>query len=478
MNRDPKESKHLDSLTAYFAQFVASATFSDIPDDVLQHGKRSILDCLAVALSGSVTSGSRLIRQYLKQLGCPKGSSTVIGTSLELPSRFAALANGTSMHADDFDDTWEAATPHYQGGHPTAPVLAAVLAVAEQEKRTGEEVLAAYHVGVETACRLIDGSDVPGRAHGGRHATGTCGLLAAAAGICNLRKMSPEATRQVFGLAAGQAAGLIQNFGTMTKSFQVGHAAENGVVAADLVSMGFTASAIVLEGPGGFFATESSGWARERIEGRLGQPWAFTDRGIRLKPWPTGSLTHPGMTKILELIEKHDVQPDHVAGVRIKTSESTFRTLLPILVHHRPKTGLEAKLSNEFFYAALFVERHLDLTHYTDEFVNRLEVQRIIQLVESEYFSDAEAAAAGYTPLTTFVTIDLKDGQTLSGRVDDGKGSLANQMNDEEVAAKFRECANFAGWPKGKTEAAVDTVRQLQDVPNVRKLMAQLREDI
>ena len=132
----------------------------------------------------------------------------------------------------------------------------------------------------------------------------------------------------------------------------------------------------------------------------------------------------------------------------------------------------------EFILAALFVERHLDLTHFTDEFVNRLEVQRIIQLVESEYFSDAEAAAAGYTPLTTFVTIDLKDGQTLSGRVDDGKGSLANQMNDEEVAAKFRGCANFAGWPKGKTEATVDKIWQLEDAPDVRKLMAQLRKDI
>ena len=205
MDRDPKESKHPDSLTAYFAHFVASTTYSDIPDDVRQLGKRSILDGLAVALSGSVTSGSRLIQQYLKQLGCPIGSSTVIGTSLELPSRFAALANGTSMHADNFDDTWEAATPNYKGGHPTAPVLAAVLAVAEQEKRTGEEMLAAYHVGVETACRLIDGTDVPVRAHGGRHATGTCGVLAAAAGVCNLRKMSPRSHKA--GFRAGRRSG-------------------------------------------------------------------------------------------------------------------------------------------------------------------------------------------------------------------------------------------------------------------------------
>ena len=470
MTADAEPSR--PALTAYIADFVASTRYGDVPADAIQLGKKSILDALACGIGGSVAAGSRLVRKYLDRLGCGKGRATVIGGSGKRPARFAALANGNSMHADDFDDSWEAATPHYQGGHPTVPVLAAVLAAAEEDGRGGREVLAAYHVGVEVLCRLIDGTDIPGGARG-RHQTGTCGMVGAAAGVAHLRRLRADAVRRVLGLAAAQAAGLHQSFGTMTKPFQAGRAAEGGVVAVDLVSLGFTASSTVLEGFGGFYDSESGGCATARIEGRLGRPWAFVERareGVRLKPWPTGSLTHPGMTKALQLIEEHDIRPDQVRRVILRTSEGTYRTLL----HHRPKTGLEAKFSYEFCLAALFVDRKLGLRHFNDAFVNRPQIQRLIHAVVCERFSDAEAKASGYTPQTTFVTIELNDGRAISGRLDKGKGSLTLPMDEAEVEAKLQECAGFARWPKNKAAQVIAAVRGLEDTKDLRALMAPL----
>lgn len=459
-------------LTATVADFVASTRYEDIPADAHPLGKKSILDTLACAIGGSVAEGSVIVREYLDTLGLGKGKASVIGASKNRPARFAALANGNAMHADDFDDSWEAVSPNYQGGHPSVPVLAAVLAAGEEQGSSGRDVLTAYHVGVEVVCRLIDGADVVGGARG-RHTTGTSGMIGAAAAVAKLRRMPADQVRRVIGLAAARAAGLHVSFGTMTKPFQAACAAEGGVVAADLVGLGFTASPTVLEGPGGFYISESGGCAHERIMGRLGRPWAFLEtarEGVRLKPWPSGSLSHPGMTVALELIEKHNIRPQQVKRAVLKVSEGTYATLR----YHHPKTGLQAKFSYEFCLAALFVERKLGLRHFNDAFVNEPEVQRLIQAVECRQFSDAEAAREGYAPQTTFVTIELGDGRTLSGRLDRGKGSLTLPMTEAEVEAKFLEGAKFARWPRKKVAEVVAAVARLEDAPDLSQLMTPL----
>jgi 2-methylcitrate dehydratase PrpD len=140
-----------ESLTAYVAEFICAATYADIPKAVVPLGKKSILDGLGLALAGSVAKSGDLVRRHLQGLGCA-GAAGVIGTSLRLPARFAAFANGTAMHADDYDDTQLAVAKDRVYGlltHPTAPVLPAVLAVAECDGRSGRDLLRAYHVGVE-----------------------------------------------------------------------------------------------------------------------------------------------------------------------------------------------------------------------------------------------------------------------------------------------------------------------------------------
>lgn len=460
------------SLTGYVAEFTGGTRYEDIPDDVMWLGKKNILDGLACTLAGARAESSLILRDYLAGLGGGAAeSAALVGTDRRASPRFAALANGTAMHADDYDDTLQAETGRYQAVHPTSPVLPAVLAAAEAGARSGRDLLTAYHVGVEAACRIFDATDVR-HILNGFHGTGTCGMLGAAAGMANLYGLDTETTRLVLGIAASQSCGFQANFGTMMKPMQAGRSAECGVVAADLGRMGFTASPAILEASNGFYQAEGGGYEEPRLRGKLGDPWSFVDRGIWLKPWPTGSLGHPAMTITQELVAAHDVDPAQVVRLRVRTSENINTTLF----HHRPKTILEAKFSLEFVLAALVLQRRLGLTDFTDDFVARPEMQRLISVTEYDTFSEAEGRDLGCTIVTAFVDIELANGRTLSGRADYGKGSKANPMSDAEVADKFRDCAAYAGWPGDKTEKAIELVWRLEDVGDVRELSACLAE--
>ena len=464
--------------TERVAAFTASTRIADIPPDVVHLGKKSILDSLATGLSGSVAPGSVLMRRYVETLGCSAGSCMVIGSALRLPPRFAALANGTAMHIDDFDDTWQsrpdgprARHTARMGVHPSGPVLSAVLAAAEGEGRSGADVLAACLVGVEVCCAVFDATDAV-EVDNALHTTSSCALVGAAAGVANLRGLGETDVRRMLGIACDQTGGLTAQAGTMAKSWHGGRAAEGAIIAADLTALGFTAEESVLEHPGGYFQFEGGGYDETPVQ-RLGDPWCFVDRGLWLKPFPTGSLGHPAMTKILELILEHDVMPDQVDKIRVRTRDGVLRTL----AYHRPKRALEAKFSLEFCLATLLLERSLGLTHIDDAFVRRPEVQDLIGRTEYTPIPEAEARDGDYTLVTSFVEMALKDGRRLAGRIDYGKGSKANPMSDDEVAEKFRLCARYARWPDDKAEGIVELARRLEELPDVRQLTALLSRD-
>ena len=463
------------ALTAHVAAFAASTRIDHIPPEALHLGKKSILDSLATGLSGSVAPVSDVLRRYLGQLGYGQGSSRVIGTDLCLPPRFAALVNGTAMHADDFDDTYQSAPDgprsRYRGRmgvHATGPALASVLAAAEEESRPGSETIAACLVGIEVACKVFDATDFAD-IDNALHTTGTCALVGAAAGVANLRRMEEGTIRRTMGIACDQTSGLTVQLGTMTKPWHGGRAAECAVFATDLAAMGFTSAETVLEDEGGYFQLEGGGYHEEAIRG-LGDPWCFVDRGVWLKPYPTGSLGHPAMTQLLALIEEHDVGPDEVSRVLVRTRGGTHKTLF----HHHPKRALEAKFSLEFCLATLLLERTLGLKHIDDAFVGRDDVQDLIGRIEYTPYSEDEARQGNYTLVTSFVEIEMKDGRKFEGRIDYGKGSKANPMSDEEVAEKFRLCAEYAGLPRDKADGVIEKVRRLEELADVRELTALL----
>jgi len=333
------------------------------------------------------------------------------------------------------------------------------------EARSGRDAMLSYHVGVEVECKVAEA--IAPRHYGeGFHSTGTMGTFGAAAALAKLRGFDAERTARALGIAGSQAAGLRENFGTMMKPFHAGHAAEAGVIAADLASLGWTATDMILEAPRGFFRAAGGGFDVNAISGKLGNPWTFLDPGISIKPHPSGSLTHPGMTELQRIIRENNVKADDVERLEVGTN----RYMPTALIHRKPQDELQAKFSMEFCMASLLLYGKAGLNEFTDEVVRRPEVQNMIARVHFGVHPEAEAA--GYNKMTTILTLRLKGGRTLTGRADFGKGSPANPMSYDEVAEKFLDCAAFAKFPGDKATKIVAMVRELEAVADMRALAA------
>lgn len=460
-------------VTERLADFIVSTTFDDIPDEAITLGRRSILDSLAVSLSGSVADGSQILRRYLDSFGCTGKGSVVFGTNMLLPAPLAVLANGAAMHADDYDDTLRAIpkVDEFRGStHPTTPVITALLAIAEKNGgATGKDVMTAYQIGVETAAKVNDATG-PRHFSAGYHPTATCCGIGAAAAVSKLLGSSVDTTRMAMGIAASLASGLRKNFGSMMKPFHSGHTAKNGLIAAELAREGFTASPSVLDSPIGFPEAFGDVLDQSSIMEHLGNPWSFLDPGIWLKPHPSGMRTHQGMTKVLELIAEHNIKPDQVKSCSVQTHQGVYDTL----IQHDPKTGLQGKFSFEFCAAVLLVEGRAGFAQFTDDVVNRSDIRDMMSRIQYSAYSQEEFETNDYINATTLIDIELTDGKTISARADFGKGSAEIPMPFDDVVEKLHDCATATQWPKEKLDKIVEAAGQFEKLDDVRVITKNL----
>jgi 2-methylcitrate dehydratase PrpD len=473
IRQSPGDFPKTPGLTKYVGNFVVQTKYSDIPPDVVELGKKSILDGLGLALAGSRAESGAISRKFLEESRACDGKATVIGTALKTSPRFAALINGISIHADDFDDTQLAAAKDRVYGlltHPTVPVLPAIFGLAEQRPVNGKEWMLAYHLGVEVECKIAE-AIAPRHYLDGFHSTGTCGPFGSVAACAKLLNFDLDKTTQAFGLAASNSGGLRENFGTMTKPYQAGRAAESGVVSAELTALGWTSASQILEADRGFFHAAGGSYDPSAIMDRLGKPWTFASPGVSLKPYPSGSLTHPAMTELARLIKVNNIQANQVEKVDVGANHNMTTTLL----HHDPNTGLEGKFSMEFCLAILLLEHKAGLSQFSDQVVQRPDVQAMIRRIN--FYVDPGAEDAGFDKMTSILKITLKDGKVITGRAAFGKGSPENPMNFNEAAAKFRGCTEYAGWPKAKAEKIISFVRELEAVSDLSPLTPLLSAD-
>lgn len=466
----PAEFPKAPGLTKSIAEFIVGTKYEDIPAEVIELGKKSILDGFGLALAGSVSSMGPLMQKYVQSFGASPTRASVIGTRLKCHPRFAALANGVWIHADDFDDTQLAAAKDRIYGlltHPTVPVLPPAFALCEVGRRSGKDFMLAYHLGVEVECKIAE-AIAPRHYDDGFHTTGTIGAFGSAAACARLRGLDAKQTAYALGITATQGGGFRNNFGSMTKPFHAGHAAESGTVAADLAALGWTASDDILEAPRGFFQAAGGGFDPAAIVGRAGRPWTFASPGVSIKPHPSGSLSHPAMGEMMRLIREHKLKPADVESVDLGANHAMTTSLL----HHQPTTGLQGKFSMEFSLSILLLDGKAGLAQYQDAVVRRADVQDMIKRVH--FHVDPEAERAGLDKMTSILKITLKDGKVLSGRAEFAKGSPANPMSYDEVADKFRGCAEFTKWPTAKTEAVIAAVKSLESLPDLGKIAAAL----
>ncbi|MPZ86967.1 MAG: MmgE/PrpD family protein [Nitriliruptorales bacterium] len=456
-------------LTGEVSRFVATSRLDDVPADTRQLAKRSILDGIGLAVAGARSDVHRIAREHVAAAGSAQAAS-MLGTGMQGSLRGSAFVNGIGIHAHDYDDTQLAVAVDRVYGlltHPTAPVLPAALALVEREDGSGEDLLVAYLTGVDVACKVAEAID-PRHYHDGFHTTGTAGTIGAAAAAARASHLDTERTAVALGVAASQSAGLRENFGTMTKPFHAGRAAESGIIAADLSARGMSAAGNILEARRGFFRAAGGGYDPALIEGRLGNPWVFADPGISIKPHPSGSLTHPAMWVVLQLAREHDLDAAAVERVTVGTNSSMPNAL----IHHRPTNELQAKFSMEFCVAILLLERRAGLPEFSDEVVSRPDVRALIERVD--FTVDERAEAAGYAEMLSFVRIELRDGRVLEARGAYGKGHPRNPMSDAELTDKFLGCMEWAGVPGSLGIEVAARILALEHERSLRSLIRQL----
>jgi 2-methylcitrate dehydratase PrpD len=300
-------------------------TAADLPADVAAVAQHSILDWFACAVAGSAEPLSRILRG---ELVTGDGEASIVGTRQRTAARTAALVNGAAGHALDYDDTHLA-----MGGHSTVPVFPAALALAEELDCTGAELLAAFVAGVEVEARLGAGIG-PSHYAKGWHATSTIGIFGATAAAARLLDLDAEQFGRAIGLAASQASGLKANFGTMTKPFHAGHAAERGLLAAQLARRGFTANPEALEANQGLAQAAGDGhWHAERMDAPTG--WLLPQ--TLFKYHAACYLTHAAIEATGALAPAADA----IDGITVAVNPGN----LDVCGIPRPRTGLETKFS-------------------------------------------------------------------------------------------------------------------------------------
>ena len=324
----------MTELTRAIVRRTSALRFADLPAEVRALARQCIQDSIAVALAGADDALVRIMLAEAEEAG-GAAQASVWGSAVRLPAGAAALVNGTMAHALDYDDV-NLAMP----GHPSVAVLPAVLALGEARGASGAEVMTAFVVGYETACR-IGRAISPGHYDVvGFHATGTVGTFGAAAGCAHLLGLDEDQTLHALGIAATQAAGLKSMFGTMCKPLHAGRAAQNGLLAAKLAARGFTARPDSLECRQGFAATHSPDFWPERALEEPAGGWHI--RANLFKYHAACYLTHAGIEAARMLRERPGVSPERIAAITLRVDEATDR----VCNIAAPVTGLEAKFSH------------------------------------------------------------------------------------------------------------------------------------
>jgi 2-methylcitrate dehydratase PrpD len=443
------------------AAFVIDA---DPPAAARLAAARALLDTIGVTLAGAVEPASRIVQRVVAADG--RGPCRVIGTALGVSAGNAALANGTAAHALDFDDMCFVSL-----AHPSAPLVAAALAAAEAAAAPGRAVLDAYVVGFELEGRLGRAMN-PRHYQRGWHCTSTLGTIGAAAAASRLLGIGVDATGHALAIAASEASGLKENFGTMVKPLHAGLAARNGVVAALLAQAGMTASGAAIDGAQGFLAAmDGEQRSLEPFAADLGTRWEIVDTGITVKLYPSCAGTHPALDALLDLKGREDFHADEVEAIEVGVDP-----IVPtILLYDRPSSGLEGKFSMPFCAAAAVVRGHVGIDTFDAAALSDPTIAAMQSRITMRVDPTLDAAAPSLTQAR--VTVRLRDGRTLTATANGARGYPERPAGDEQLATKFTACATQT-LSLSQAAALLEMLRGIESVRDIGALTVMATSDI
>ncbi|HET7157401.1 MAG TPA: MmgE/PrpD family protein [Burkholderiales bacterium] len=407
--------------TRTLARFIAQSQWRDIPHPIRHEGKRALLNWLGCAIGGC---GDEAVARAVSTIAPFSGAATVtlLGRSDKLDSLHAAMINALASNILDFDDTHMKTVIH-----PTVPVAAAAMALAEHRAASGEQLLHAFILGVEAECRLGNAVS-PEHYAAGWHITSTCGVIGAAVAAGKLLELSEQQMTWALGIAATQASGLTSMMGSMSKSYNMGHAAHSGLMAALLAARGFTSAEQALEGARGFAAVLARNARLNELTDQLGETWELSWNAY--KPFPCGIVLHAAIDACLQLRSEHALTSHDIARIDVRMHPLA----LELAGKPLPITSLESKLSVHHAMAVALIRGGAGVGEFMDACVR----DPAVIALRAKVVATPDATLA---PAEAHVRLTLNDARTVERHVAYAIGSLERPMSDADIEYKVRDLA-------------------------------------
>lgn len=455
--------------TERLAQFAAGLRASDVPDDVSARAKLLIFDTFGIMVRATHDAESTpALLSAAARLGYEGGSISAAGLETGYTPPGAAMINGTLAHSLDFDDT-------HAGGslHPSAPILPAALAAAEMTGASGLDLLAAIVVGYEVQIHTSLALGPTDHYRRGYHPSATCGAFGAAAAAGRLLGLDAKGMSSAFGIVLSQAAGSLQFLedGAWTKRFQVGWAAQNGIVAATLAAEGFVGPAKALEGRAGFLSTYAPNPDPAKAVAGLGEVWETLN--IAVKPYPSCRYSHAPLDAIIALRAANDINGDEIESVEIGVSKTGMILIgEPEATKQNPKTVVDGQFSMPFLAAVALRSGGMGWDDY-DRHLTNSETLDLCRRVTTA--PDPKPEAEFPERLSGIVRVHTKRGD-FEEFVRIPKGEPENFVSDLELRAKF-DGLTAATLSDARRDALAKALLNLETVTDVTALMALTRSD-
>lgn len=433
-------------VTKVIADWVVRSRPEDIPAGVKKEATRSVVNSVGAMVGGSTDETVSLALQALRPYAGPPKAS-LFGCSVRLDPPRAALINGISSHVLDYDDT-----ELNNIIHPAGVVASALFALSADHPLSGRDFLQAFVLGTEVECRLGN-AIYPSHYDMGWHITATCGVFGAAAACGKVLGLTTERMVWALGIAATQAGGLKVMFGSMCKSFQVGRAAESGLVSALLAAQGFTSSNVPLEGVGGYIGAASLKHDDSWLTQGLGDHYEISRNTY--KPFPCGIVLHPVLDGTIQIHNQDDPKPQDVQSIVVRANPF----VLQLTGKTSPQTGLEGKFSVYHSVAIALIRGRAGMAEYTDSAVHDPQVEALrakVHVVPDPTIRSDEA----------YVTVTMKSGMVFTKHVEHAIGSLDRPMSNDDLDAKFRDLAARA-LPQKQADQLLSMIWDIEQLPDV-----------
>jgi 2-methylcitrate dehydratase PrpD len=433
------------------AQWLVEHRLDDVPQDVRHEALRALVNYVGCALGGAPDEAVDIALRALTPFFGPP-TARILGRAERLDPLHASLMNGISSHVYDFDDT----TPKNYS-HPSSPVASALFAYASVNPVSGPDFVHAFILGFEAESRVAN-AVYPAHYDVGWHITGTSGVFGAATAVGKLLGLSVQQMIWAIGLAATQAAGLREMFGSMGKAFHPGRSAQNGYAAALLAREGFTSGERGIEGPRGFAPVTAAKYDLSKVTSRLGVDWDLRENTY--KPFPCGIVNHPTIDGAIQLHDEFHPSPDRIVAVRLHVAP----LVLDLCNQQNITKGLQGKFSVYHGAAVGLVRGKAGIQEYTDAAVNDPPVKAVRE----------RATAVGDPMLTedqARIEVEMADGTVLTRFVPASIGNLARPLSDRQLDAKFRDQAVLA-LPASQVEEVLVSCWRLDTLDDVGNFAA------